>query len=299
MATLTNEVPEIPESAPLKFKVFNGGDAHMGFGVNSTILYGEHEALVVDTQFTLSNAHRLVADILETGCNLTYIYITHFHPDHFLGLCVVHEAFPDAKVVSLPDIAQMINDAFDFKIRYWGTEVLGINGAKKTVQLHPLNEPVMLIDGHRVEVIGPLRGDSELQSVVWAPSIKTLVAADTVFANAHVWVADDKTPEMRQEWFDVLDQLEALGPEVVIPGHAPSADFVSPEAIGFTREYLSAFVEELKHCKDSAGIVTAMERRYPGLATHICLEYSAKILKDQYAWPGEWPQALRDLKPVF
>jgi hypothetical protein len=49
--------------------------------------------------------------------------------------------------------------------------VLGIKGAKKTMQLHPLNKPVMLIDGHRVEVIGPLRGHSELQSVFWVPSI--------------------------------------------------------------------------------------------------------------------------------
>jgi glyoxylase-like metal-dependent hydrolase (beta-lactamase superfamily II) len=299
MVTVMSETNATAHPVALKFKVFNGGDAHMGFGVNSTIIYGEHEALVIDTQFTLSNAHRLVADILETGCDLTYIYITHFHPDHFLGLCVVHDAFPKAKVVSLPDIAAMINDAFDFKIRYWGTEVLGINGAKKSVFLNPLSEPVMLIDGQRVEVIGPLRGDSELQSVLWVPSIRTLVAADTVFANAHVWVADDKTPQMRQEWFDVLDQLEALDPVVVIPGHAPSADFVSPSAIGFTRDYLKAFVEELKRSADSAQIMAAMERRYPGLATHICLEYSAKILKDQYRWPGEWPQALRDLKPIF
>lgn len=296
----TTTQPSCTESATtLKFKVFNGGDAHMGFGVNSTIIYGEREALVIDAQFTLSNAHRLVADILETGCDLTYIYITHFHPNHFLGLCVVNDAFPSAQVVSLPDIAQAVNDAFAFKISYWGNEVLGINGAKRSVHINSLAEPLMLIDGQRVEVIGPLRGDSELQSVVWVPSIRTLVAADTVFANAHVWVADDKTPQMRQEWFDVLDQLEALEPLVVVPGHAPSADFTSPDAIGFTREYLIAFVEELQKSDDSAQIMAAMEQRYLGLATHICLEYSARILKDQYKWAGEWPQALRDLKPVF
>ncbi|WP_277761315.1 MBL fold metallo-hydrolase [Pseudomonas sp. A34-9] len=299
MTSVTPETSTVEKPAPLKFKVFNGGEAHMGFGVNSTIIYGEREALVIDTQFTLSNAHRLVADILETGCDLTYIYITHFHPDHFLGLCVVHDAFPTANVVSLPEIAQSVNDAFDFKIRYWGNEVLGVNGAKKSVHVNPLQEPLMLIDGQKVEVIGPLRGDSDLQSVVWVPSIRTLVAADTVFANAHVWVADDKTPEMRQEWFDVLDQLEALAPLVVVPGHAPSADFTSPDAIGFTREYLIAFVEELKKSDDSTQIMAAMERRYPGLATHICLEYSAKILRDEYQWAGEWPQALRDLKPIF
>lgn len=174
MITLT---PEATIAQPgLKFKVFNGAYAHMGSGVNSTIIYGEREALVIDVQFTLPNAHRLMADILETGCNLTHVYITHFHPDHLVGLCVVHDAFPDAEVVSLPDIAQMINDAFDFEIPNRATKVLGIRSSRTSVRVLPIDEPLMLVDGHRVEVIGPLRGESELQSVLWVPSIKTLVA---------------------------------------------------------------------------------------------------------------------------
>ena len=291
--------PTATAPAPLQVKVFNGGDAHMGFGVNSAIIYGNTEAVVVDTQFTLSNAHRLVAEILETGCTLRYIYITHMHPDHFLGLSVVHQAFPEAKVVSLPEIAQMINNAYEFKIAYWGTEVLGNNGSKQRVPVEGLPEPLMLIEGQRLEVLGPLRGDSELQSVVWVPSIKALVAADTVFANAHVWIADDKTPQMRQEWFDVLDMLEALEPALVVPGHAPSSDFISPAAIGFTRDYLHAFVGEWRKARSSEDLIAAMQRRYPGLATFICLDHSAKILKDNYRWPGEFSTTLRDMDAVL
>jgi glyoxylase-like metal-dependent hydrolase (beta-lactamase superfamily II) len=74
-----------------------------GLWGHSTIIYGEREGLVIDTQFTLSNAHRLVADILETGCDLTCIYITHFHPDHFLSLCVVNDAFPSAPGIQRQD----------------------------------------------------------------------------------------------------------------------------------------------------------------------------------------------------
>ena len=284
----------------LQINVFNGGDTNFGFGVNSTIIYGPTEAAVVDTQFTLANAHRVVAEILETGAELKYIYITHWHPDHFLGLSVVHEAFPNAQVVSLPSIAAKVNEAYDFKITYWGTEVLGRNGSKTAVQVNALPEPYMELDGQRLEAIGPLRGDSDEQSVIWIPSIKTLVAADTVFAHAHVWVADDKVPEMRQEWLDILDKLEALQPEVVVPGHAPSAEYLSPDAIRFTREYLQEFEKEAKKAKNPEEVVEVMKQKYPGLATHICLEYSAKILKDtSYQWPGEWPQSLRDLKAEF
>ncbi|MEI8633234.1 MBL fold metallo-hydrolase [Vibrio sp. PP-XX7] len=161
-------------------------------------------------------------------------------------------------------------------------------------------EPLMMVDGERLEVMGPLRGDSDEQSVLWIPSIKTLVAADTVFAHAHVWVADDKVPEMRQAWLKTLDQLEALKPEVVVPGHAPSVDYISPDAIAFTREYLLAFEDVLQKADGAEDIVEVMTQRYPDFAAHICLEYSARILKeDGYQWPGEWPQSLRDLKPVF
>ena len=52
---------------PLQIKVFNALEDHMGLGVNSAIIYGEKDAVLVDAQFTLSNAHRLVADILETN----------------------------------------------------------------------------------------------------------------------------------------------------------------------------------------------------------------------------------------
>ena len=280
----------------LKFKVFNGGEAHMGFDVNSVILYGEREAVLIDAQFTLSNGHRLVAEILETGRALKAIYITHFHPDHFLGLQVVHEAFPNARVVSLPQVADLVNEAYDFKIEYWGRTVLGMNGPKSKVKVESLTEPVIMLEGQRLEIVGPFRGDCAVNTVVWIPSIKTLVASDVVFSHSHVWVADDKTPPMRQEWLESLDRLEALGPEVVIPGHAPSAEYRSPDAIPFTREYLKTFIEEMGKASNGQEIMDAMKRRYPDLGTHICLDYSAKILKDHYKWPGEWPQSLREIE---
>ncbi|MCX7172150.1 MAG: MBL fold metallo-hydrolase [Proteobacteria bacterium] len=70
---------------PLTLKVFNsgkGGGGGFDFSVNSAIVMGEKDAVLIDAQFTMSAAHRLVADILETGKRLTTIYITHWHPDH-------------------------------------------------------------------------------------------------------------------------------------------------------------------------------------------------------------------------
>jgi hypothetical protein len=92
---------------------------------------------------------------------------------------------------------------------------------------------------------------------------------------------------MRTDWLDELGKLQALGPEVVVPGHAISAADVSPDAIAFTREYIKAFESAMHRAHDGQGIVDEMNRLYPGLATQICLEYSARIMKDHYKWPGE------------
>lgn len=65
-----------------------------GFEVASVIVTGKTDAVLIDAQWTLSNAHRVIAEIAETGKRLTTIYITHAHPDHYFGLGVIAEAFP-------------------------------------------------------------------------------------------------------------------------------------------------------------------------------------------------------------
>jgi len=284
------------EAAPLNVKVFLSSEAHMGLGVVSAVVYGEKEAVLVDAQFTLSNAHRLAAEILELDRELTTIFVTHVHPDHFMGLPVIKQAFPNARVVSLPAVANDVNEAFAFKIDYWGKAVLGRNGGKTRVDVASLTEPVLLLEGERLEIIGPLQGDAANSAAVWVPSIKTLIAGDAVFADAHAWLSAAKTPELRQAWLDALDRLEALGPEVVVPGHAPSADLLQPGSIDFTRRYIEQFVAEMARTPDAAALAAAMKQHYPDASMDFCLDYSSRILKDKWTWDGQWPASLREMQ---
>lgn len=287
------------EPKPLNVKVFMSTEEHMGLGVASAIIYGEHDAVLVDAQFTLSNAHRLVAEIIETGRKLTTIYITHVHPDHFLGLPVIKQTFPDARVVSLPVIANDVNSSAEFKLEYWGNKVLGHNGAKTTVMVEPLSEPVIMLEGRRLEILGPFHADAPNSSVVWVPSIRTLVASDTVYDHAHSWLSATKSPAMMNEWLSVLDRLDALQPEVVVPGHAPSDKYLAPASIDYTRRYIQTFAEKMKQAPDAAALRTEMNRLYPDAAMPFCLEYSSKILKDHWTWEGQWPASLRDMPVTY
>ncbi len=302
LLTLICAVPVWPDAVlaeaqkPLQVEVFMSSEDHMGLGVASAIIYGEKEAVVVDAQFTLSNAHRLVAAILETGRELTTVYITHEHPDHFMGLPVLIQAFPKAKAVSLQASADDVNASVDFKLEYWGNNVLGANGAKTKVFVEALKEPLIMLEGRRLEILGPFQGDAANSSVVWIPSIKTLIASDTIYDHAHAWLAASKSPELRQAWLDVLDQLEALKPEVVVPGHAPSNAYLSPASIDYTRQYIKTFVATMSETGDSKELMAEMNRIYPDVAMPFCLDYSSKILKDGWTWDGQWPASLRDMK---
>ena len=98
----------------LATKVFFSDES--GFEVASVIVTGKTDAVLIDAQWTLSNAHRVIAEILETGKYLKTIYITHAHPDHYFGLGTIAEAYPEARVIALPSEAHIINKQFFGKI---------------------------------------------------------------------------------------------------------------------------------------------------------------------------------------
>src|SRR5579863_3900150 len=80
----------------LSIKVFTSPDDQ--FAVNSTIVEGDHEVMLVDAQLSKTSAEKVLQDIKETKKPLSIIYITHEHADHFLGLQVFKEAYPGVRI---------------------------------------------------------------------------------------------------------------------------------------------------------------------------------------------------------
>ena len=97
----------------LSTKVFFSDES--GFEVASVIVMGKTDAILIDAQWTLSNAHRVVAEILETGRTLKEVYVTHAHPDHYFGLGHIAEAFPEARITATPSATKIINNQFFWK----------------------------------------------------------------------------------------------------------------------------------------------------------------------------------------
>lgn len=265
----------------LATKVFFSDES--GFEVASVIVIGKNDVALIDAQWTLSNAHRVIAEVLETGKYLKTIYITHAHPDHYFGLGTVAEAFPKARIIALPAVARTINKQFFGKMEYWEKVIGPINVPRKTANIEPLNENYFELEGHRIEIIPEVMGDLKYNTVVWIPSIKTLYGSDVLFNQAHPFTCE-VTAEERQQWIRDIERLETLGAEVVIPGHQKPGMPFDSSSFSFTKDYLIATEEELARTTDVAGFYYAMVKRFPDANLLISNEMNAQVFKGGMSW---------------
>ena len=255
-----------------------------GFSVASVILMGKKEAALLDAQWTLSNGHRVAAEILESGKKLTTIYVTHAHPDHYFGLGPIVEAFPEAQVIALPEVAGTINKQMFGKVDHWRDIIGPTNVPTKAVNITPMQRNGFDLEGHDIEIIPKIMGDLKYNTVVWIPSIKTLYGSDVLFNQAHPFTCEI-TAEERKQWLADIERLEKLGAEVVIPGHQKPGMPLDTSSYKFMKDYLRATEEELANTTDTAAFFYAMALRFPQ-ANLIFLsnEMNAAVFKGNRDW---------------
>jgi glyoxylase-like metal-dependent hydrolase (beta-lactamase superfamily II) len=255
-----------------------------GFAVAAVIVTGKTDAVLIDAQWTLSNAHRLVAEILETGKNLKTIYLTHAHPDHYFGVGTVAEAFPEARVVAIPSEAGIINKQFFGKIEIWESVIGPHNVCRKTTHVESLTEDYLDLEGQRLEIISRVMGDMRYNTMVWISSIKTLYASDVLFNQAHPFTCE-LTAEERKQWIEEIDKIDKMGAEVIIPGHQKPGMQFDRSSLDFTREYLVATEEELARTDTVGGFYYAMAERFPEAnLLHFSNEMNANVFKGNRDW---------------
>lgn len=254
-----------------------------GFEVASVIVMGKDDAILIDTQWTLSNAYRVAAEILETGKCLKTIFVTHAHPDHYFGLGHIAETFPQARVTALPEDARLINKQFFGKLEHWEKVIGATNVCRKEVKIEPLPQNYLELEGQRIEIIPHLMGDMKYNSAVWIPSIKTLVGSDVLFNQAHPFTCE-LTAEERQQWIQAIDRLENMDAEIIIPGHQRPGLPFDTSSFDFTRDYLTATDEVLVETHDVAGFYYAMVKHFPNANLFISNEMNSNVFKGGMNW---------------
>jgi glyoxylase-like metal-dependent hydrolase (beta-lactamase superfamily II) len=267
----------------LKMRVFFSPEA--SFSVASVIIYGEKEALLIDTQWTRANAYRVCAEICELGRELKQIFVTHAHPDHYFGTAYIAEQFPGVECIAPEETVHFYNTQFFDKIDHW-TEVIGkMNVCTKTVELKPLPaDNKLYIEGNEVIIYPNCMGDLKHNSLVWIPSVKTVYGSDILFNEAHPFTCEVTRAE-RKLWMEDIDLIESLKPDVIIPGHTRPGTLFDYSNLKFMREYLIATEDCIDNCKTQGEFFLEMCKRFP-TASLVMLsnEMNASVFKGGREW---------------
>lgn len=265
----------------LHLDTYNPGSSAL-FPVSSVIVSGEHEAILVDAQFGKGQAEQVLAKLRASGKQLTTIYISHGDPDYYFGLHTVTDAYPRAKVVASAATVAHIKQTMDAKLAFWGPQ-MGADKPSKLIVPQVLEGNQLKLEGQTLEVVG-LDGPQPDRSFVWIPSIKAVVGGVVVANNLHVWMADTQTAQSHRDWLTTLQRIEALKPQLVVPGHYLGQPGESLAAVRFTADYIRAFDQESARADNAAELIAAMKKRYPDLGEESSLELSAKVAKGEMKW---------------
>jgi glyoxylase-like metal-dependent hydrolase (beta-lactamase superfamily II) len=273
----------------LKFRVFL--HSYLGFNSNSTLIYGERDAILIDASQLLSDTHRMISEIIPMRKNLTHIYVSHFHPDHHFGLQVLKNAFPGAMIVALPSVVKDIISTSSDKIELWAIDRFGPDDIpRRTTIPMPLNEPCLLLEGEKILVSDNWEGDSVNNSVVWIPSIRLVCATDVAFYDCHLWPIESNVAR-RVKWRASIAQLREFGARIVIPGHCDNAmvrlmeevqekdSLTCTECIDWSLRYLDNYEEVYNTARTATEMVESMTRLYPDVkAEDFAIHWQARLL---------------------
>src|SRR5258708_39321114 len=76
--------------------------------ISSTLISGERDAVLVDTFITVEQNRELAEWVEASGKNLTTIYATHGHGDHFFGVNTIQSRFSKALFVASRDAISLM-----------------------------------------------------------------------------------------------------------------------------------------------------------------------------------------------
>lgn len=169
-------------------------------------------------------------------------YVTHDHPDHYLGM---GDAFKDVPVYALPEIRDSITKNGPNQLK------------EKQQQMGSLIAHGLVVPAHVVEigeeVIGGVRFvferilDTEAPSmlVVKLPELGVVIAQDIIYHNTHAFITGS-VKKWRASLRYMADQVEY---QIFLPGHGMPADKAS---IDNAIAYLSK-VDQIMQVTEDAG----------------------------------------------
>jgi len=238
-----------------------------------TLIYGEHDAILIDTFTLISHNDELVEWVKSFKRRLTHIYITHGHVDHWFGIGQLLKAFPEAKAVGTSDTVA------DARIKDLPVFHEMLPGQIPTsVYPEELKDNFIDLEGHRLEIINVGHTDCAHSTSIWVPDLRLIVAGDVVYNQTHPFTTETTT-ESREHWAQVNEKLRTFNPIAIIPGHKQPQLIDVPEITEATAKYLRDFNRIEAEVSTPLELYNRMLELYPRWANPGSLWGGAKLAK--------------------
>jgi glyoxylase-like metal-dependent hydrolase (beta-lactamase superfamily II) len=251
----------INEPPPQNNGVLPNGEPKRFTPQASTLIYGREDAVLTDPGMTTDQARALGDWVAGKNRNLTDIFITHGHGDHWFAAGLLAERFGARVVATAGTIAQMHRNAATRPF-LWDKVYPGIPPSPVTAVTVPDNR--FTLEGHDLVIVEVGHTDTGDSTVLHIPDLELVVAGDVIYNGAHMFLGEGALVGGFGPWREAIDKVEALRPRHIVAGHQnDQLDDDAERAIAETRQYLDDADELLRTEKTAVDFFNAKVERYP------------------------------------
>ncbi len=282
---LTHDV-FINDPPPQDNGVLPNGEPRLFPPLASTLISGAQDAVLIDPGFTAERVRVLGDWVASKDRNVTDIFITHGHGDHWFATGLLAERF-GARVVATAGTISQMHANVAARPFVWDKVYPGIPPSPVTAVTVPDNQ--LTLEGKDLVIVEVGHTDTEATSVLHVPDLGLVVAGDVIYNGAHLYLSESSLAGLNK-WRSAIDQVEALGARHIVAGHQDSKlDDDAARTIADTREYLDVAEEQLRTQNTAAEYFNAMVERYPDRLGRTVLWATAQAVFGIREHPGEDP----------
>ena len=192
------------------------------FATNSGFIVGDDGVLVIEALMTTAEARHTIAEVKRvTDKPIRWLVLTHYHGDHTFA---THHFLP-AAIVAHTECREELIEKWDVSVGDFSRNCPELSEKFRKTRMVPpdvvfVERLTLHVEARRVELLYLGRAHTRGDVFIYLPGDRILFAGDVVDKDTVPYTADGYIGS----WITVLDKLQSLEVERLVPGHGLLGD---------------------------------------------------------------------------